>query len=105
TALQVIAAAGRVLLYSVDGIRYAAFPKWKEHQHPKYPTASRLPAPLLPESSPSIPPALEEDFPPRVVELSREELRGEGLSGVSSPSHGSVSGSDPKPLKAERVEL
>jgi hypothetical protein len=32
-------------LYVVDGLEYLAFPNWAKWQKPKYPSASRLPAP------------------------------------------------------------
>ena len=44
-AIQVLAERGRVVLYAVADVRYAAFPKWHDHQHPKKPMASVLPSP------------------------------------------------------------
>jgi hypothetical protein len=86
-AIQKIAGLGRIRLYELGGVRYGVFPKWKDHQHPKFPTPSKLPAlPALNErllqGSPSLTPGLPHER--RVVEssrakLSREETIGEGI--------------------------
>lgn len=52
-ALQRLAELALVRLYESVGVRYAVFPSWRDHQHPKYPTPSKLPPPPFPESSPS----------------------------------------------------
>ena len=38
-----------VELYLVDGVEYLAFRRWKDHQKPKYPKPSKLPAPPKPK--------------------------------------------------------
>lgn len=120
TAINDIAAAGRVRLYEIDGVRYGLFPKWKDHQHPKYPSLSKFPAPLagpqqpFPQPSPNAPPTFPQDFPPRVVELRGveldraegrgEESRGEGEAGSSSSKGGQEQQqNDPKPVPAHLV--
>jgi len=77
SAIQRLMGLGLIRLYTVNDIRYAAFPSWSDHQHPKYPTPSKLPAPPdtdLPQDSPSSPPRDQNSFSTRVVELCREEL-------------------------------
>lgn len=37
--------AGLVILYRAEGVLYAAFPSWKDHQKVDHPTDSRLPEP------------------------------------------------------------
>lgn len=78
SAIEKLSVLGLIKLYTVKDIRYAAFPSWADHQHPKYPTPSKLPAPPadtdFPQGSPNSPPRDQKSFPTRVVELSREEL-------------------------------
>jgi hypothetical protein len=81
-AIQRIASLSIIQLYEVSGVRYAAYLSFDDHQHPKYPTPSKLPPPptrplpsealILPQSSPSSPPGLTRER--RVVESSRAEL-------------------------------
>jgi hypothetical protein len=81
--LAEIAASGLVRLYEADGTAYAHFPSWKEYQHPKYPTPSRLPVPpAFPQASPSVPPALEKDCSMGVVGSGGEGSGVEGKGGV-----------------------
>jgi hypothetical protein len=91
-AIQKIAALGRIRLYEVRGVRYAYFPAWKDHQHPKYPVASKLPPPSpdvnFPQTSPSVPPALPKAFPTRGVESRGVESRGVGLRRAESRGEG-----------------
>ncbi len=47
TALAAIAGLELIRLYDVDGVRYASFPSWDDHQMINRPTPSRLPAPPL----------------------------------------------------------
>jgi hypothetical protein len=84
-ALQQIAKVGLVAIYTVNKIRYAVFPSWKDHQHPKYPTPSKLPPPTedFLQASPKPPPALPETLPTRVV-----ESRLVGLKGVETQNRG-----------------
>jgi hypothetical protein len=44
-------------LYQRAGVHYAYFPSWRDWQHPKYPTPSKLPPPpkIPPESTVSTP--------------------------------------------------
>lgn len=75
-AIVTIASLGRIKLYVVDDVRYGVFPAWKDHQHPKYPTPSKLPPPPASnerflQSSPSSPPGLTPER--RGVESSRDE--------------------------------
>jgi len=72
-AIQTIAGLGLIQLYQVSAVRYAAFPSWKDHQHPKYPTASKLPVP--PPSNP-LPQPLPEDFPQTFPQGLTRERRG-----------------------------
>lgn len=49
--IATLASAGLVVLYAVDGVPYAAFPSWRDHQRINRPQASSLPAPT--DSSPT----------------------------------------------------
>lgn len=51
--LSVLAAAGCVVRYEVDGVRCLAVPSWKTHQHPQKPRKSVLPEP--PDNPPTPP--------------------------------------------------
>ena len=42
--LAEIAATGLIVLYAVNGVPYACFPSWPDHQRINRPTPSRLPA-------------------------------------------------------------
>lgn len=52
-----------VCLYTVDGQELIALLKWTEYQKPKYPKASKFPAPPIPEVFPEASPNLPEGFP------------------------------------------
>jgi hypothetical protein len=83
TAIRRIDGLGLIHTYEIDGVRYAFFPSWSDHQKPKYPTPSKLPPPILPQDSPNPPPGLREDSgspPPRIVLSSASVGVGEGLS-------------------------
>lgn len=43
--VRTLARVGLIRLYQSAGIHYAHFPSWKDWQHPRYPTASKLPSP------------------------------------------------------------
>lgn len=58
-------------VYTVDGDDYIAFLNWSDFQKPKYPKASLLPAPPLPEDSGNVPGTLGEDSP---IGLGRDGL-------------------------------
>ena len=51
-AVAKLAQVGLISLYEVGGNTYAFFPSWHDWQHPKYPTPSRIPPPVLGERSP-----------------------------------------------------
>ncbi len=102
-AIQEIAATGLIKLYTVDGIRYAWFPSWRDHQRPKYPTPSKLPefrpspngSPGVEKDSPSAPPGLPEGsgvIPPgvgsRVVGSDLERFDREGRRGFGRGNPG-----------------
>jgi hypothetical protein len=85
-AIQALATAGLVMLYTVAGVRYACFPSWGHHQTPKYPSKPKLPPPPgFPENATKYPPGLGEDYSVgsssnRVVTgLDRTELNRIGL--------------------------
>src|SRR5262245_56065575 len=54
-AIRKIARLGLIELYEVRGTLYGFFPSWHDWQKPKYPTPSRIPPPILPQSSPRVP--------------------------------------------------
>ncbi|MCP3800343.1 hypothetical protein NLX83_13850 [Allokutzneria sp. A3M-2-11 16] len=47
--LDMLATAGRIQRYEVDGKRYFVVTNWTEHQHPNRPNKPRCPAPPSPE--------------------------------------------------------
>ena len=50
-----LAHSGLILIYEVDSDKYIAIPTWDKHQHPHHKEpASKLPAPVLPQSCPSL---------------------------------------------------
>lgn len=51
---SVVEKVASVHLYQATGVEYIALLKWHEYQKPKYPTASKLPAPFL-EDAPILP--------------------------------------------------
>ncbi len=51
-----------VLLYGVNGERYATFRNWQKYQEIKYRAKSKLPAPIVPQESPQFPEP-RKDFP------------------------------------------
>lgn len=44
-SIQDLAIRGLIVLYELDGLRYAAFPSWKDHQRINRPFPSRIPGP------------------------------------------------------------
>jgi len=116
-AITRISGLGLIQTYEIEGVRYAFFPSWADHQKPKYPTPSKLPPPILPQDSPSVPPGLRKDSgktPPRIVlgsvgvgeGLSRDRVgvgegRGRGGEPLSTPSSSFSSSETAKILEAQ----
>jgi hypothetical protein len=74
-ALQDIVKRGSIRLYRIGKSRFGYFLSWRDHQHPKYPTPSAIPAPRFSHHSRKIGGiaggTVGEDWVPRSVELSR----------------------------------
>jgi hypothetical protein len=74
---SVVGKVESVHLYTAQGQEYIALLRWKEYQRPKYPTASKIPEPFLPDS-PIVPPTLEKDSPTGRDGLGRVGMDREG---------------------------
>jgi hypothetical protein len=59
--LLALQAAGVLIRYAVDGKEYLQVTSWKEYQHPKNPSSSKIPP--LPQGLPLPTPGLPQDFP------------------------------------------
>lgn len=78
-------AARLVIRYEVDGRKYLAIRSFHEHQHPKKPQASKLPAPPESHEFPTSSPPVENRFPTGTPRRG-EERRGVGGERKSQPS-------------------
>jgi hypothetical protein len=70
----VVAKVESVHLYTAQGQEYIALLKWGDYQRPKYPSPSKIPPPFL-QSSPILPPVLEEDSSTGRDGLEGDELK------------------------------
>ena len=81
--------------YTVDGIEYLAFLKWKQYQKPKYPKPSKLPPPpekTEAKDSGSLSPVLEKDFPNLSPNQEKDFLPGLGRDGLGMGRDGRGTG-------------
>jgi hypothetical protein len=88
TGIRRLAQRRLIVLYQRAGIHYAYFPSWRDWQHPKYPTPSKLPAPPKVAESPTTDTPLRQRFsrrPPPVPPVRSGVVRnGVGSGGVSA---------------------
>lgn len=92
---RIVAACKNLVYYTVDGIEYLAFLKWKQYQKPKYPKPSKLPPP--PEKSQTkdsgtISPILEKDFSNGSPKQENDFLPGLGRDGLGMGRDGRGTG-------------
>ena len=97
TGIRQLAKRRLIRLYQRSGIHYAYFPSWRDWQHPKYPSPSKLPAPpKVADDSPTTSTPLRQRSPsgsPRVppvrsgVVRSRKGSNGVGRSRSRTMAH------------------
>lgn len=89
--LELMADAGPLCRYEVDGRRYLHCPNWSEHQKPQHPAKPRIPP--CPDDEPEPFKAWREENPERIRSRSRKSREGltrfsTGLSGASLSASG-----------------